>query len=166
METNERTVIVSTDSRITLESLKNRENHTYFIEKIRMNVIDMEMQNLKIEFKWIKTHAGHQGNELADQLAKEAAINGDLDECYKRIPKSIVIIELSDLGVTKWKSELDHTTKGAITKSFFAKITDRLKMKISVTPNFTTMVRGHSNIKSYRHKYKILDSPTFSFNSG
>ena len=32
METNERTVIVPTDSRITLESLKNRKNHTYIIK--------------------------------------------------------------------------------------------------------------------------------------
>ena len=33
METNERTVIVSTDSRITLESPKNRKKHTQLIEK-------------------------------------------------------------------------------------------------------------------------------------
>jgi hypothetical protein len=32
-------------------------------------------------------------------------------------------------------------------------------MKINITPNFTTMVTGHGNIKSYLHKYKILDSP-------
>jgi len=65
-----------------------------------------------------------------------------------------VISDLSDLSVTKWQSEWDHTTKGAIMKSFFPRIADRLKMKINVTPNFTTMVTGHSNIKSYLHKYK------------
>jgi hypothetical protein len=32
-------------------------------------------------------------------------------------------------------------------------------MKINITPNFTTMVTEHGNIKSYLHKYKILDSP-------
>jgi len=36
---------------------------------------------------------------------------------------------------------------------------DRLKLKINVTPNFTTMVTGHGNIKSYLYKYKIMDSP-------
>jgi hypothetical protein len=35
---------------------------------------------------------------------------------------------------------------------------DRLKLKSNVTPNFTTMVTGHGNIKSYLHKYKILES--------
>ena len=87
LENTERTVLVSTDSRITLESLKNRKNHTYLIEKIRMKVIEMEMQNWKIELNWIKAHAGHHGNELADNLAKEAATSREINECYKRIPK-------------------------------------------------------------------------------
>jgi len=41
-----------------------------------------------------------------------------------------------------------------------------IKLKINVTPNFTTMVTGHGNIKSYLQKYKILDSPMCSCKSG
>jgi ribonuclease HI len=78
LETNDRTVLVSIDIRITLEALKNRMNHTYLTEKIRKKVIEMEKQNWKTEFNWIKAHAGHHGNELADQLAKEAATNRDI----------------------------------------------------------------------------------------
>jgi ribonuclease HI len=102
LETNERRVLISIDSQITLESLKNRKYHTYLIEKIRKKVVGMEKQNWKIEFNWIKAHAGHHGNELADQLAKEAATNSDINECYKKIPKSTAKRELSDHSVTKW----------------------------------------------------------------
>jgi ribonuclease HI len=35
LKTNDKTVLISTDSRISLESLKNRKTHTYLIEKIR-----------------------------------------------------------------------------------------------------------------------------------
>jgi hypothetical protein len=125
----------------------------------------MESQNWKIEFNWIKAHAGHHGNELADQLVKEAATSRDINMCYKRTPKSTVLRELNELSVTKWQSEWDNTTKGAITKSFFPKIVDKLKSKINITPNFTTMVTGHGNIKSYLYKYKILDSPMCSCRS-
>jgi hypothetical protein len=52
--------------------------------------------------------------------------------------------------------------KGAITKLYFPKIADRLKIKINVTPNFTTLVTGHGNIRSYLYKYRIIDSPTCS----
>jgi hypothetical protein len=37
---------------------------------------------------------------------------------------------------------------------------DRMKLTINVTPNFTTMVTGHGNIKTYLHKYKIIQNPT------
>jgi len=33
-------------------------------------------------------------------------------------------------------------------------------MKIKVTPIFTTMTTGHGNIKSYLHRFKIIESPT------
>jgi ribonuclease HI len=32
---------------------------------------ELERNNWKIDFSWIKAHAGHYGNELADQLAKD-----------------------------------------------------------------------------------------------
>jgi len=33
-------------------------------------------------------------------------------------------------------------------------------MKIKVTPIFTTMIRGHGNIKSYLHRFKVTESST------
>jgi hypothetical protein len=34
LESNDRTVLISTDRRITSESIKNKKNHTYLIEKL------------------------------------------------------------------------------------------------------------------------------------
>jgi hypothetical protein len=33
-------------------------------------------------------------------------------------------------------------------------------MKITITHNFTTMVTGHGNIRSYLHRFEILETPT------
>jgi ribonuclease HI len=44
----------------------------------------MEKQECKMAFRWIKAHAG-RGNELTDKLAKEAASNKNVDECYNRL---------------------------------------------------------------------------------
>jgi hypothetical protein len=35
-------------------------------------------------------------------------------------------------------------------------------MKINRTHNFTTIVTGHGNIRSYLHRFKILETPNFS----
>ena len=69
-----KTVLVYTDSRITLQFLQNQKKHTDIIEQIRTKAIEMEKQDWKVEFSWTKAHAGNRGNELADQLAGEAAI--------------------------------------------------------------------------------------------
>jgi len=79
MDTSHKRVQIYTDSQIALESLKNRKSYKHLIEKIRREVIELERHNWKIEFDWIKAHAGHQGNELADELEKEAATNSDIN---------------------------------------------------------------------------------------
>jgi hypothetical protein len=76
-------------------------------------------------------------------------MNADITECYKNVPKSVVLSELSAISVEKWQREWGQTTKGAITREYFPIVAERLKMKINITQNFTTMVTGHGNIKSY-----------------
>ena len=100
----------------------------------------MENHKWTVEFNWITAHAGHQGNELADRLAKEAATRSEINASYSRITKSAVKSELRESSVKMWLTEWDSTTKGAITKLYFPKIADRLNLKFIVTPNFTTMV--------------------------
>jgi ribonuclease HI len=80
-----------TGSRITLQLLRNQKKHKHLIELIRTKDIELEQDEWKVEFSWIKAHAWHQGNELADQLAKEAASSRTIDRCYARLPKSSVL---------------------------------------------------------------------------
>jgi len=96
---------------------------------------------------------------MADQLAKEAANNKNIEQCYTKIPNSAVWSELKELSVQLWQNEWERSSKGAITKSFFPKIEDRLKLRLNATPNFAATVTGHGNIKSYLYKYKITDNP-------
>jgi len=129
------------------------------MEQIRTKVIEMEKHEWRVEFSWIKAHAGHQGNEMANQLAKEAANNKNIEERYTKIPKSAVLCELKEQSVKQWQNEWERSSKGAITKYFFYKIEDRLKLRLNATPNFTAIVIGQGNIKSYLYKYKTIDNP-------
>jgi hypothetical protein len=90
---------------MSLDSLKNLNIHTLLIEEIRMKLTKMRKTNWKIQFCWVKAHFCIQGNELADTLAKKAATNSEITECYKKVPKRVVISERSAISVEKWQRE-------------------------------------------------------------
>jgi hypothetical protein len=56
------------------------------------------------------------------------------------------VSELKEQSLNQWQQEWSRNTRGAITKSFFPKILDRMKLTIKATSNFTTMMTGHGNI--------------------
>jgi hypothetical protein len=66
--------------------------------------------------------------------------------------------ELEEETKQQWQKNLEETTKAALTKQFFPNITDRLKLKINVTSNFTTTVTRHRKTRAYLHRFKLLES--------
>jgi len=101
--------------------------------------------------------AGHSRNELADKLAKEATKNNEI--CHNKIPKSEIVRQESEKTITKWQQHWDANTKGLVTKEYFPNIKERIKMKISLSPNFTALVTAHGKTKAYLHCFKIIQSP-------
>ena len=51
-----RTIGIYTDSKITIESLKDASNHNYLIEEIRKQLTILRRNNWTIEFSWIKIY--------------------------------------------------------------------------------------------------------------
>jgi len=164
-ENSPRTAAIITDSRISLDSIKN-VNHSYLIEEIRKRLFKLESSNWTVTFAWVKAHAVILGNELADQLAKTAAQDKDKTTYYSRIPFSMLFWELEEESKLKWQQKWEESPKAALTKQFSPRITDRLKSKIDITSNFTAMVSGHGKTRAYLHRSKLLESATCSWNKG
>ena len=119
----------------------------------------MELTEWKIHFCCVKAHVGILGNEIADTLAKDAATNLDIAECYNRVPKSVMKRELEYRSVDKWQRDWNRSTKGTITKSYFLIVAEKMKMNITTTHNLT-MVTGHGKIKAYLYRFKTSETLT------
>ena len=89
----------------------------------------MERQGWTIKFTWIKAHVGNYGNEIVDNLAKEATKNKEI--IYNKIPKSQIAQQVKQQSIEKWQTQWEKTTKGSTTKQFFPNIKERLIKKDS-----------------------------------
>jgi ribonuclease HI len=95
------TATIFTDSRVSLDSLHNPNNHAILVEEIRKKVASLERSEWKITFSWVEAHIGIYGNELADRLAKEAAQSEGTSYEFNRIPKSTLYHEAAE-AKQKW----------------------------------------------------------------
>jgi cation diffusion facilitator CzcD-associated flavoprotein CzcO len=115
-------------------------------------------------FTWVKAHAGNSGNDLADQLAKNA-VNGNVT-CFNKVPKSEIIRQETQRSLAKWQEQWNISTKGQATKDYFPVITERLTKKINLTPNLTAMLTAHGKTKAYLHRFKVIQSPECTCTKG
>jgi len=102
---------------------------------------------------------GTTGNELADKLTKEASSKIEITISYNRVPKSVIKRDLEDNSRETRQKEWETTNKGTTTKEYFPTVVEKLKMKINLTQNLTSLVTGHGNIKSYLHRFRIIEAP-------
>lgn len=83
-------VRVLTDSRYVVETMlgnfKRKSNHGWW-EKL-----DKAAEPHQIEWEWVKGHAGHEVQEVADDLARKIAELGHVDE-------TVIDEAVADLGV-------------------------------------------------------------------
>jgi ribonuclease HI len=162
LQRSQQNLALHTDSKITREAIANPRNHHNLVELIRDKIQILEKDSWIVHFTWVKAHNNNYGNELTDQLAKEAASDDALDITYSKLPISAVTSKLEELGLLKWQSDWDSSNIGALTKSFFPKVIDRLAKRLHICLHLSTMVKGHGKLKGYLHRFKILDDPMCS----
>jgi hypothetical protein len=56
--------------------------------------------------------------------------------------------------------------KGAICRSFFPTVEQRLKLRIPLTPEFTAIASGHGKTKAYLNRFNLIDNPMCPCNEG
>ena len=90
----------------------------------------------------------------------------NLQECYNKITLSAIKNQLVTASEEKWEREWESTSNGLLTKSFFPCVRERLKLKLRVSPNLTTLLTGHGRLNAYFHRFKIKTNSMCVYGEG
>ena len=75
------------------------------------------------------------------------------------MPREVIIMGRKENGLLIWQWQWTDKGKGTVTKAFFPSVRNRIREKIPIFPEFTTMVTGHGKLRSYLHRFGLTDNP-------
>jgi ribonuclease HI len=150
-------VLILTDSQSAIAAIKQFNSTHPIVFDIR-NLIK-SCDKVVFHLKWIRGHTGVEGNERADELAKEAADLNTCESIYDSFPLSFAKKYFKSISITDWEKSWRLTTKAYQTKQFFPTINERLSLK-TLKPNFliTQYLSGHGNFRSYLKRFHLSDN--------
>ena len=100
-------------------------------------------------------------------LSKEAAHDeNDQIIVYDWVLATTVATKINKQGLIKWQSQWKSKEKGALCRSFFPVVEQRLKMNIPLTLELTAIITGYRKTKSYLYRFKLANNPTCPCNEG
>ncbi|XP_035213928.1 uncharacterized protein LOC118187760 [Stegodyphus dumicola] len=153
LSSNIHNATIKTDNLSSLHAIIMNPNHvSKIIQGIQAN---LRQCNLHIKLEWIKAHAGHLGNEMADQLAKEAAL-GPTDLQFN-IPWPVTFLKksLRLKAIGKWQQEWDDSTTGRRVHYHISYVDTERNIANSQLVRY---ISGHGPFPVYFYRFGICSS--------
>ncbi|GBN50541.1 hypothetical protein AVEN_198016-1, partial [Araneus ventricosus] len=110
-------ISIHVDNRASLQATSNPKTTSPTARKIFIALLN----NTNITLHWIKAHAGHEGNEKADQLAKEASATGNMYDNQK-LPKPYIKSILKNKMMQQWQLEWNKSDTGKKIRDILPKV--------------------------------------------
>lgn len=156
-----KSISILSDSRSSLELLKNQTSYHPLTFAIRRNIIQIKEQGGTLNLFWIRAHVGTEGNERADELAKAAALSKKTAADYDKCPPSYVKRTLRLKTMQEWQKRYMETETAEVTKLFLPDVQQAYRFVRCTKPEYklTQMLTGHGGFASYLHRFKCKDSP-------
>ncbi|XP_073948988.1 uncharacterized protein [Choristoneura fumiferana] len=159
---------VYSDSRAALQTISNHRCFHPLAVTARENIKSISLQGKEISFFWIKAHAGLDGNERADQLAKEAAVASKKRPNYDLCPVSHIKRILRKDSLDVWNRRYVEGTTASTTKLFFPNAVEAYGVVRKMVPRgiITQVMTGHGGFSEYLNRFKCKENPSCSCEPG
>ncbi len=156
--------IILSDSKSVVEKLNGHLAQDEVTRDTMMALRDLNTL-VRTEVRWIKGHSGIVGNEVADLLAKEGAVNATrLLDAKPHMPVSHKEIkrQIHSHYVKMWQTKWESRTDCRISKLFYPQVREDkkiVKMSQQDLQSLTHTVTGHGLYKYHLgHWIELLDN--------
>nr|BAA07467.1 ORF2 [Bombyx mori] len=159
---------VFSDSKAALLTVINHGSLHPLAVDIRKMLKQCALQNKTVALYWIKAHAGLEGNERADQLAKEAALLSKKSPNYDLCPVSYVKRIIRSGSLDEWNRRYRDSDRASVTKMFFpdAVAAYSTVRKMRITGHITQFTTGHGGFSEYLARFKCKGDPSCACEPG
>jgi hypothetical protein len=147
--------VLFSDSKAALQAIINPNNTNPLAVQIRNKTLTLLRDGFLIEFSWIRGHANNPGNELADHLAKTAAMSNIT--CHS-LPYPLIFIKksLKTWLFEQWNTSWINSKHAFTTKLFFPTVFSRQLASMDLYNPITTMfLTGHGPFQAYYFRFGL-----------
>ncbi|XP_035224704.1 uncharacterized protein LOC118197317 [Stegodyphus dumicola] len=147
-------VHIISDSQASIQAILNEDNCSPIAQNIR-DKIRNDRRHFTIS--WTKGHSTSEGNNRADELAKQAAQDQAGSNIHTPWPRSHLKQQLRQIALHAWQQQWDNQTQGRRTYRIAPQVSeDRLITKYYIT-QFTT---GHGPFPTYFKARNLAQTDT------
>ena len=147
---------IFSDSQAAILALNSNTVTSSLVKQTIITLNTLADSTERLELCWIKAHVGHDGNERADQLAREAVKNSQVGvntpqswACYKA--------QLKEDIYTEWERRWTNDNAYRMTKIFYPKPDSNkakkiLKLNREQLKKLIELVTGQNNLNYMNNK--------------
>ena len=148
--------VICTDSLSCLKALKALDTPDPRILKLKIKIHELSIKNKSITLFWIPSHVGIEGNEMADEHAKNAL---EMEITNIKLPYTDYKPKIKQLVTTRWQKNWSEQTQNKlfeIQPKLQPNTHTQLKRKDSVI--YTRLKIGHTSL-THKHILTRNDKP-------
>ena len=151
-------VKILVDSQAALLAVDNTEVTSRTVLQARKKLNELANKVRRVTLVWIPAHKGHQGNERADELAKQGAATNDLDRKLNvKRPQASLKSMIENKIYEQWGEEWRSDTIANHAKGFYS-FPDKNKAKYVYKlarlelGRFVRLITGHNNLNYFQNR--------------
>lgn len=161
----EQDILIITDSKSSLEKLKNlnyKSSTNYLINNVVILMKNLQDVSKSVKLVWVKGHCNIVNNEIVDRLAKESLLNKNV-ETYL-YPQEDIVPVIKRIYLNEWENVYQQEIKGTYYKSIQPTIPKspwfkNSKFNKNYVKNICRLRFNHVLVPTYLHKIKFKDNP-------